>query len=364
MSIDTLFEPANVAGLDLPNRFAMAPMTRQFSPGGVPGEDVADYYARRSAAGIGLIITEGTYVDHPSAGNTPRVPDFFGAEAAAGWKRVAERVHAAGGLIVPQLWHVGINRDTRNGGGSPDLTFSPSAISLKGREHGHAMTTQDIDDLVASYARGAALAQELGFDGAEIHAAHGYLIDQFLWKFTNRRTDSYGGEAAARARFGAEIVAAIRSAVGPDFPIIFRFSQWKGGHYDAKSADTPDELAALLTPISDAGASIFHPSTRRFWLPEFDGSDLTLAGWAKQITGKPVIAVGSVGLGGAYEPGADVRVPTSDLTKVGEIFDRGDFDLVAVGRALLANYDWAEKVRTQRSEELRAYSHDLESVLR
>lgn len=105
-----LSRPVVLNGLTVPNRIAMAPMTRQFSPGGIPGEDVVSYYARRAAAGVGLIVTEGTYVDHASAGDSDRVPRFHGEEQLAGWAKVADAVHAAGGTIVPQLWHIGMAR--------------------------------------------------------------------------------------------------------------------------------------------------------------------------------------------------------------------------------------------------------------
>src|SRR5262245_27133308 len=107
MGTDVLFRPFSIKQLTLPNRIVMAPMTRSQSPGGVPGENVAAYYRRRAEAGVGLIMTEGTWVPHPSAGFNPRVPRFYGEDALAGWKRVADEVHAAGGRLFPQLWHVG-----------------------------------------------------------------------------------------------------------------------------------------------------------------------------------------------------------------------------------------------------------------
>ncbi len=139
------------------------------------------------------------------------------------------------------------------------------------------MTQADIDDVVAAFAKAAADAERVGFDGVELHGAHGYLIDQFLWAGTNRRTDAYGGDPVARTRFAVEIVQAVRSAVSPGFPVVFRFSQWKADHYDARLAETPEELEAILTPLATAGVDAFHASTRRYWLPEFDGSDLNLA---------------------------------------------------------------------------------------
>lgn len=137
-------------------------------------------------------------------------------------------------------------------------------------------------------------------DGVELHGAHGYLLDQFLWAGTNRRTDAYGGDPVARTKFAAEIVAAVRETVSPDFPVIFRYSQWKQEAYDARLAQTPEELDAILTPLAAAGVDAFHASTRRYWLPEFEGSDLNLAGWTKKLTGRPTITVGSVGLDGDF----------------------------------------------------------------
>ncbi|MCM2424042.1 NADH:flavin oxidoreductase [Streptomyces sp. RKAG293] len=352
-----LSRPVSLNGLTVRNRIAMAPMTRMFSPGGVPGEDVASYYARRAAAGVGLVVTEGTYVGHESAGQSDRVPRFHGEAELAGWAKVADAVHAAGGAIVPQLWHIGM---VRNAGDLPypdAPAVGPSGITTEGAEvTGKAMTQQDLDDVVEAFAKAAADAERLGFDGVELHGAHGYLIDQFLWSGTNRRTDAYGGDPVARARFAAEIAAAVRAAVSPSFPILFRYSQWKQQDYRARLAATPQELEAILTPLAEAGVDAFHASTRRYWLPEFDGADLNLAGWTKKLTGKPTITVGSVGLDGDFQKafqgeGAAVR-------GIDDLLDRmesEEFDMVAIGRALLHDPEWAAKVLDGRFGELGAY---------
>ncbi|MYS71987.1 12-oxophytodienoate reductase, partial [Streptomyces sp. SID5926] len=230
-----LARPATINGLTVPNRIAMAPMTRMFSPGGVPGEDVVSYYSRRAAAGVGLIVTEGTYVGHDSAGQSDRVPRFHGEEQLAGWAKVAEAVHAAGGTIVPQLWHIGMVRKEGQPPFADAPAVGPSGLRIGEDEPtGRAMTRRDLDDVVGAFAESAAAAERIGFDGVEIHGAHGYLVDQFLWSGTNRRTDAYGGDPVARTRFAAEIVAAVRERVSPDFPVIFRYSQWKQEAYDAR----------------------------------------------------------------------------------------------------------------------------------
>ncbi|MEU6282259.1 NADH:flavin oxidoreductase [Streptomyces sp. NPDC047028] len=352
-----LSRPITLGGLTVPNRIVMAPMTRMFSPGGVPGEDVVSYYGRRAAAGVGLIVTEGTYVGHDSAGQSSRVPRFHGEDQLAGWAKVAEAVHAGGGTIVPQLWHIGMVRKEGQPPFAEAPAVGPSGLRIGEDEvTGRAMTQADLDAVIGAFAEAAAAAERIGFDGVELHGAHGYLLDQFLWAGTNRRTDAYGGDPVARTRFAAEIVAAVRAAVSPDFPVLFRYSQWKQEAYDARLAETPEELEAILTPLAAAGVDAFHASTRRYWLPEFDDSDLNLAGWTKKITGKPTITVGSVGLNGDFikafqGQGAEL----GSLDNLLDRLERDEFDMVAVGRALLQDPEWAAKVLADRFDELKPY---------
>src|ERR1700691_3161898 len=296
-SADALFTPFTIKQLKLANRIVMAPMTRNFSPGGVPGPDVAAYYRRRAEGGTGLILTEGTSPNHPQAANMPQIPHIYGDDALAGWKRVVDGVHAGGGRIFSQLWHVGGVQ------GQPEQKLpvspvSPSGLLKPGVKNGEPMAMADIEAVIEAFAQGAANAKGAGFDGVEIHGAHGYIIDQFFWDGTNQRTDKYGGDLVSRTRFAVEIIQEVRRRIGPDFPLELRFSQWKLQDFDAKLARTPTELGAFLEPLSDAGVDLFHCSTRRFWEPEFPdtGSDLNLAGWTKKISGVPTITVGSVGL--------------------------------------------------------------------
>ncbi|MEU0008362.1 NADH:flavin oxidoreductase [Streptomyces sp. NPDC006314] len=352
-----LSRPIALNGLTVPNRIVMAPMTRMFSPGGIPGEDVRSYYARRAAAGVGLIVTEGTYVGHESAGQSDRVPRFHGEEQLAGWAKVAEDVHAAGGTIVPQLWHIGMVRKQGDAPFPDAPAVGPSGLVTPDAEPtGRTMTQQDLDDVVAAFAQAAADAERIGFDGVEIHGAHGYLVDQFLWAGTNRRTDAYGGDPVARTQFAAEIVAAVRERVSPEFPVIFRYSQWKQQDYTARLAETPEELEAILTPLAAAGVDVFHASTRRYWLPEFEGSDLNLAGWTKKLTGKPVITVGSVGLDGDFVNAFQGEgSPVKGIDNLLDRLEADEVDLVAVGRALLQDPEWAAKVLSDRFDDLKPY---------
>ena len=359
--VKALFEPFRLGNLELPTRVVMAPMTRSFSPGGVPNSKVIEYYRRRAAAGVGLIITEGTTVNHPAANGYPNVPRFYGEDALAGWKKVVDAVHAEGGRIVPQLWHVG---NVRKLGTEPDGDvpgYGPMEKLKDGKEVVHGMTQADIDNVIAAFAQAARDAQSIGMDGVEIHGAHGYLVDQFFWEGSNQRTDGYGGSLANRSRFAIELIKAVRAAVGPDFPIILRFSQWKQQDYSARLVLTPEALGEFLQPLSDAGVDIFHCSTRRFWEPEFDDSDLNLAGWTRKLTGKPTITVGSVGLDGEFLQfmvNTDKVAKPADLGALLTRLNNQEFDLVAVGRALLVDPDWAVKVRDGRQEDILPFSRE------
>ncbi|GAB6254392.1 NADH:flavin oxidoreductase [Bacillus cereus] len=356
-SVTPLFESFNLGNLTLSNRVVMAPMTRKCSPNGVPGPDVAAYYKRRAENGVGLIITEGTVINHPVAASDPNVPRFYGEDALEGWKEVVREVHAAGGRIIPQLWHVGMDRKVGDSPNPEAKPIGPSGLEKPGVKVTDPMTEKDIKAVIKAFAQGAADAQRLGFDGIELHGAHGYLIDQFLWEGTNQREDGYGGDMVARTRFAAEIVEACRQAVGPDFPIIFRLSQWKTQDFTAKLASTPELLDEFLRPLVDAGVDIFHCSTRRFWLPEFEGSELNLAGWVKKLTGKPTITVGSVGLDNeflsAFLEGKGAN--NTNIDKLIDMLEQEEVDLVAIGRALLADPAWAVKVRDGRFDELRPF---------
>ncbi|WP_132530467.1 12-oxophytodienoate reductase, partial [Pseudomonas aeruginosa] len=273
-----------------------------------------------------------------------------------------DAVHAEGGRIVPQLWHVG---SVRRLGVEPDASvpgYGPMEKTKDGKVLVHGMSKADIQEVIAAFAQAARDAQAIGMDGVEIHGAHGYLIDQFFWEGSNQRDDEYGGSLANRSRFAVELVRAVRAAVGADFPIIFRFSQWKQQDYSARLVETPEGLREFLAPLVEAGVDIFHCSTRRFWIPEFEGSELNLAGWTRELTGKPTITVGNVGLDGSeflqfFGKTDEVAQPAS-IDGLVERLDKGEFDLVAVGRALLVDPEWAVKVREGRIGDIKPFSRE------
>lgn len=365
MAADALFTPFDFKGLHLANRVVMAPMTRSFSPDGVVTKEVADYYRRRAEGQVGLIVSEGTGVNRPASVNDRNVPRFHGEKELAAWKTVIDEVHAAGGVMAPQLWHVGAVRTRDPEWAPPGPYDSPSGLSRPDKAFGAPMSDADVADAIRAFAEAAGNAKKLGFDAIELHGAHGYLIDQFFWDGTNRREDAYGSQGlSGRARFAADILKAVRAEVGPDYPVIIRISQWKQQDYEVKLAQDPKALEAWLGALVDAGADILHCSQRRFWEPEFEGSDLNFAGWAKKVTGVPTITVGSVGLSGEFIAGfaGEASQPAS-LDELEKRLERGDFDLVGVGRALLQDPEWVLKVRDGRTEELQSFDRGVMATL-
>ena len=358
MNTNNLFKPFSLKSLNMKNRIVMAPMTRSFSPNGIPTDTVAAYYSKRAEGDVGLILSEGTVIERVASSNDANIPHFYGTEALAGWQKVIDGVHTANGAMGPQIWHMGV-MDNHYSGWLPSEPFEgPSGFGKPGVKNGKAMTDSDIADTIQAFGQAAANAKKLGFDTLELHGAHGYLIDQFFWEETNLRTDSYGGKTLPeRSRFGIEVVKEVRRQVGEDFAIILRLSQWKSTDYGYKLAKTPQEMEAWLNPLADAGVDIFHCSQRRFWEPEFEGSDLNFAGWAKKLSGKATITVGSIGLTGEFLAAfAGESSQPSSLDELMRRMDRGDFDLVAVGRPLLADPFWTQKIHEQRTDELKGFT--------
>ena len=223
----TLFDPLRMGALTLPNRIVMAPLTRSRSPGGIPGPHAATYYAQRASAG--LIVSEGVAIS-PQAHGYASVPGLYTAEQRGAWREVTDAVHAAGGRIVAQLWHVGriSHVDLQPGGAAP---VAPSAVAAETRTYlidprgrgdfvpvsaPRALSAGEIPGIVDHYARAAEAAREAGFDGVEIHGANGYLIDQFLRSGSNRRDDAWGGSIENRVRFLDAVAGAVARAIGAD----------------------------------------------------------------------------------------------------------------------------------------------------
>jgi 2,4-dienoyl-CoA reductase-like NADH-dependent reductase (Old Yellow Enzyme family) len=352
-----LFEPYKIKNTLLRNRIAMAPMTRNQSPEGIPTNEVVSYYKRRAEADVGLIITEGVEVSHKASSAYPDVPRLDSEKARDGWKRVVGGIKEHDGAVIAQLWHCGGFRKLGMGP-SPEVPgHTASGLVRPGKRVAHAMSSEDIKETIDAFASDAKYCEEIGFDGVEIHGAHGYLIDNFFWRGTNEREDLYGGSIEKRSQLAANIVKAIRSNVSNNFIVGLRFSQWKQQDYEAKLAASSEELLKVIKQPVDAGLDYLHSSMRRFWESEFEGSDENLAFWTKKLTGLPTISVGSVGLDSDF---IDMSAPASprNIDKAISDISNKKYDMVAVGRALLADYEWVIKMREGRIKDIIPYTKE------
>ena len=263
--------------------------------------------------------------------------------------------------MLLQLWHEGAMRKEGGDGYCFQFpTLSPSALVHAGKPNGRSATPKDLDAIRDAFVRGALAAKEIGAAGVEVHACHGYLLDQFLWAGTNRRTDGYGGDdIRARVRFPAEIVAAIRQAMGEEFPISFRFTV-EGGRLQSSHRANTRRSANEVTILRAAGVDVSHASARYFWVPEWPDSDLGVAGWTKSMTDAPVIAVGSVGLDTDVIDnffGKEAKSTGEEgLRQLLRRFNNREFDLISVGRSLIGDPEWVNKVRDGKFSELRMFT--------
>lgn len=336
----TLFEPTTAGSLRLSNRIVMAPLTRNRAPGAVPTPLMATYYAQRASAG--LLITEATAISHQGQGYAD-VPGLYAPEQIDGWKRVTQAVHDAGGKIVVQLWHVGrvSHTELQPDGGAP---VAPSAIRAKTKtvlikdgvptfvetSEPRALTLAELPGIVDDYRRAALAAIEAGFDGVEIHAANGYLLDQFLKTGSNQRTDAYGGSIENRARLLLEVTQAVVSAVGGERTGI-RLSPVTPAN-DALDADPQPLFELVMRQLAGMGLAYVHfiegatGGPREIDDRPFDYADL-------QKTYRTAGGRGAWMVNNGY-----------DLTLAEKSLNEGA-DLVAFGKLFIANPDLVERLK-------------------
>jgi len=350
-----IFDKYTLKKTQLRNRIVMAPMTRNMSPGGVPTQDVINYYERRARANVGLIITEGIEISHDASSAYPNVPRLDSDASIDAWKTLVNGIKINDGAVIGQLWHCGGFRKPGMGPNPKVPGHTASGLTRPGKNVAHAMSINDINETIDAYAEDARICEKIGFDGIEIHGAHGYLIDNFLWEGTNQREDAYGGSIEKRAKFASEIIKAVRAKVSKDFIVGFRFSQWKQQDYTARLAQDVEELTSMLKEPIDSGLDYLHSSMRRYWESEFKENNNNLAYWTQKISKLPTISVGSVGLDSDF---TDMTAPAevSGIEKVIEDISSSKYDLVAVGRALLADHEWALKMEEGRLSEIKPYT--------
>ena len=339
-AMNTLFSPCRVGAWDLPNRVVMAPLTRNRAPGALPTALMAHYYRQRASAG--LIVSEATAISQQGQGYAD-VPSLYTADQVAAWRQVTDAVHAEGGRIVVQLWHVGrvSHTELQPGGAAP---VAPSALRANTKtvlmrdgvptfvevSEPRALRADELPGIVEDYRRAALAAIEAGFDGVEIHAANGYLLDQFLRSGSNHRSDGYGGSIANRARLLLEVAAAVTAAIGGQRTGI-RLSPVSPAN-DMADADPQPLFAHVLRALAPLGLAYVHL---------IEGA----TGGDRQVPGQTVdYAALRAAWRAAGAQGAWMVNNGYDLALAQEALRQGA-DLVAFGRPFIANPDLVERLK-------------------
>jgi N-ethylmaleimide reductase len=333
MNTPNLFAPVRLGALEAPNRIVMAPLTRmRAGPGRLPTSLMAEYYAQRAAAG--LIINEATAISQQGTG-CPNSPGIYTDEQVAGWRRVTEAVHRAGGRIFLQLWHMGrISHPSFQPDGG--LPVAPSAIAPRSgqalTENGlqpyvvpRALRREELPGIVAQYAAGAERAQTAGFDGVEIHNANGYLLDQFLRDGTNQRADEYGGPARNRARLTLEVADAVTKVWGAD-RVGIRFSP--GGVFnDMRDSNPLATFGHVLHELNRFNLAYAHLIVSTEDDLRHGAASVPLAALRQEFHGPLIVA-------NSFNRATATQALAEDLA-----------DAVAFGRLFIANPDLPERFR-------------------
>lgn len=336
-STDRLFAPLQCGPLALPNRLALAPMTRVSATAqGLPTASMAGYYRSFAQGGFGLVITEGLYTDQAYSQGYLFQPGLATDAHGQAWRSVVAGVQAHGARMVAQLMHAGALSQGnlhRSGTKGPSATRPTGEQMRFYRGAGpyampEAMSAHEISQAVAGFAQAATHARQAGFDGVEIHGANGYLLDQFLSEGINLRADGYGGSVEARLRLMAEIVAAVREAVGPVFAVGLRISQAKVNDFAHKWRGGENEAAAIFGALGRLPIDYLHTTEYEAWRPAF-GTGPSLAALAKRYAAVPVLANGSL----------------HDPAQAAGLLERGEADAVSLGRGALTHPDWPRRVR-------------------
>ncbi len=335
----------------LPNRTVVAPMSRvSATEDGLATERMQRYYGAFARGGFAVVITEGTYTDEDASQGYDRQPGIATQAQSEAWRPVANEIRAAGAVAIMQLMHAGALSQRTLGEGR---IIGPSQIRPRGQmmpEYGGSgpyrlpleMSGDDIRSVREGFARAAQRARDVGFDGVEIHAANGYLLDQFNTTYTNRRTDRYGGTPENRIRLTAEIVETIRTAAPSDFVVGVRLSEAKVNDFEYRWPGGPDEAATIFTTLASAGASYIHMAGEgRGFRDALGSSAEPFTALARRLTGLPVIANGGLG----------------DPDLADQVIRGGHADLVAIGRAALANPDWPRRI--QQSSTIAAFDRTI-----
>lgn len=333
----TLFSPAKIGGLELKNRLIMPAMgTGMANPDGTVSDQLYHYHRVRAAGGTGMITVEIVAV-HPTTGGSS--PAIWDDRFIPGLKRLADVIHEGGAKACVQLWHAGRQTNSKVTG-LPIIGPSPLPCPLC-QEEPTVMEREMIQDIVESFGEAARRAKEAGFDCVEIHGAHGYLLAQFMSPYSNQRTDEYGGSMENRAKFPLEVIAKVREKVGPDYPIIYRLS----GEEQVNNGLTIEDTKKIAPILVQQGVDAIHVSiglyeSLRYTVPPMDldrGFNVWAAEEVKKVVDVPVIAVGRI----------------NDPALAEEVLAQGKADFIGIGRSLLTDPAWPNKVQNGQYDKMR-----------
>ncbi|MBQ5941467.1 MULTISPECIES: NADH:flavin oxidoreductase [unclassified Massilia] len=332
-----LFDPLAIGPMLLPNRVVVAPMTRvSATEQGRATEEMQRYYRSFAEGGFGLVITEGIYTDKAYSQGYLRQPGLADSAQCDAWRPIVRDVHASGARMVAQLMHAGA---LSQGNPYRSGTRGPSAVRPKGEQMSfyrgagpyalpQAMSGDEIVEAIRGFADAAARAREAGFDGVEIHAANGYLLDQFLSEAINLREDRYGGMLERRLLLIVEVVEAVRHVVGPGFAVGIRISQAKVNDFAYTWSGAESDAALVFGTLRKLPLDYLHTTEFEAWKPAF-GTGPSLAALAKRYAGLPLIANGSL----------------HDPERAAALVGSGEADAVSLGRGALTHADWPRRVR-------------------
>lgn len=339
-AVEPALQPFRIGPLTLRNRTVVAPMSRvSAGRGGIATRQMAEYYASFARGGFALVVTEGIYPDTEFAQGYEHQPGLATGEQQRGWQTVTDAVHEAGTPILAQLMHAGALSQCL------PRTVAPSAVTPRGRkmpDYGgngpfptpQAMTREQIDTVRSGFAAAARRAWAAGFDGVEVHAANGYLLDQFITTYTNQRTDEYGEGPLGRIRLTAEVLSDIRAAVPADFVVGVRLSQTKVNDLTYRWSGV-SEAAAYFAAVARAGVDYIHVASEgsNWYETAMLTAEESITGVARAVTGLPVLANGGL------------HVP--ELARA--VLTEGHADAIALGTGALANPDWPHRLRDGRA---------------
>lgn len=333
-----LFGSTDIGKISLGNRIALAPMTRvSAAADGDPTDRVGDYYQVFAEGGFGLLITEGLYIDEQASQGYLFQPGIATESHARAWAPIIARIHESGAKVFAQLMHAGSQSQANS---FLDTTLAPSVVRPKGEKlamyrgsgpyyEPTAMSKSDIVTVRQGFVSAARLARDAGFDGVEIHGANGYLVDEFLTDYMNTRTDEYGGSVANRVRMAREVCTEVVDAVGSDMAVGIRISQAKVSDYAHRWAGADDDAAVIFQTLGRSGIHFIHTTEYKALAPAFRVSGKSLAELASEHGQVSVIVNGSL----------------DNPADAASLVDSGIADVVALGKAALANRNWPHRVR-------------------